>query len=414
MIYPIACWFAFNLAWIPLINAGLLWLLPPGGRALYAAAFALLWLAGNAGAVRALRPVVESPVLAGRGRRRIALALIVGASALVFLGRAYVNPLGNFDGIGFWNAKSLAIAESYLAGAPFRPSEPYWILSGYPLALPLSLSAVAILSGGWSPAIPIVFHLITLCVCQAFFAHWLLFRFARRADWRLGAASALVAFGPVMASHLTADFGLLFGLLLQSAIAVRLYDGSAKRFELLLAGLIAGWMWNLKNEGALLAVAGLALLALCAWRTGSVRKLWPVFTPLAAAVLLWLWFKAVAHEPAAMPGGAAAIFARALDPARYLEPLRALALFHVAVLAGLVLIWLFTLRRSWRAFWIFSPLLVVHGIYTAIFVVTSYDQAWHIGTAFARLQYTLFPSFALLASYVHARAADPDLTNGPG
>lgn len=406
MIYPLAAWFAFNLAWIPLINAGLLLCLPAGGRALYVVVFLLIWLAGNAAAIRALGPTVESPALLGRGRRRIALTLIVGVSALVFLARAYVNPLGNFDGIGFWNAKSLAIAESFLAGAPFRPSEPYWILSGYPLALPLTLSAFAILFGGWSPAIPIVFHLVALCVCQAFFAHWLLFRFARHADWRLGAASALVAFGPVMASHLTADFGLLFGLLLLNAVAVRLYDGSAKRIELLLAGVVAGWMWNLKNEGALLALAGLALAALCAWRTGSLRRLWPAFTPLAAAVLLWLWFKAAAHEPAAMPGESGALLARALDPARYIEPLRALALFHVAVLSGLVLIWLFILRRSWRGFWMFLPTLVVHGIYTGIFVVTSYDQTWHIGTAFARLHYTLFPGFALLAAFLYARETD--------
>lgn len=406
MIYPIALWFAFNLAWIPLINAGLLGLLPTGGRALYGAAFLLLWAAGNAGAIRALRPLAESPAVLGRGRRRIALITIVGVSALIFLGRAYVNPLGNFDGIGFWNAKSLAFTEAFLAGAPFRPSEPYWILSGYPLALPLTLSAFAILLGGWSSAIPIVFHLVTLCICQAFLAHWLLFRFARRADWRLAAASALVAFGPVMASHLTADFALLFGLLMLHAVAVRVHDGTAKRFEMLMAGVIAGWMWNLKNEGALLALAGLALLALCAWKTRSLRKLWPAFAPLAAAVLLWLWFKAVAHAPEAMPGGAEALFARALDPSRYVEPLRALVLFHVAVAAGLVLIWLFTLRHNWRDFWLFAPLLVVHGIYTAIFVVTSYDQTWHIGTAFARLQYTLFPSFALLATRLYARETE--------
>jgi hypothetical protein len=412
-MYRLTQWVAGGFALSVVLPAVLFALLPPGAiglyRWLYLSAmcgsvlwFALRWRPALVHASNA--PAAGEAPPRGAGGIVISLALIWLAAGFVI--RAWLEPTGMWDATGFWNAKARAYAEMFLAGEPFRWSEPTWIHPGYPAALPLALGGFAAALGGWSALIPIIFHLILLVAGGALFFYIAWLRPSERAGWRLIYASALLPQFFLGASDQAADFPLSFALLSATAIVVRIRERLADRFEFALLGALAGLMLHCKNEGFALAGLALTLAALAAARN------WRLYLPglcicaamVVGAVLLLVLYKSAVFKPEPMPGEPAEILARLFTPARYVAPLKALAAFHLLALLGLAALWAFRVRTR-AGLWMLAPFAGLQLVYVLFFVATSYDQTWHIATAFNRINFVLFPAFAALAAYLSAESA---------
>lgn len=412
----VAAAFAFSAA----IAAVLFVLLPPGAVGLFrffyisaigglVLSLAWRWRQARGGVSTAAVNAAQAPDAAQarpRGAGGVAISLALAWLAAGFLIRAYLEPTGMWDAIGFWNAKARAYAGMFLAGEPFRWSEPAWIHPGYPAALPLSLGGLAVALGGWSALIPIVLHLVLLLASAALFFYVAWLKPSERVGWRMIYASALLPQFFLGAGDLAADFPLSFALLSATAIAVRIREGLADVYEFALLGVLAGLMLHCKNEG--FALAGLALsLALFAvgrnWRQ-SIRGLVICAAWVGGAVVLLALYKSAVFKPEPMPGDFAEIVARVLTPARYVAPLQALAAFHLLALLGLAALWVYCVGKR-SALWMLAPFAGLQLVYVLFFVATSYDQSWHIATAFNRINFVLFPAFAALAAYLSAEPA---------
>lgn len=410
MIYRLPQLVVFGLVLSAGLAALLFSLLPPGAPAL----FRVLYISAALGAVGWLawrwRPDPGAVWMAAarnrpRGAGGLAISLALAWLAAGFLIRAGLEPLGMWDATGFWNAKARAYAAMFIAGEPFRWSEPAWIHPGYPAALPLSLGGLAVVLG-WNALLPIVFHLVLLVAGGALFFYTAWLRPGERAGWRLIYASALLPQFFLAASDQAADFPLSFALLSATAIVVRIREGLAGVYEFALLGALAGYMLHCKNEG--FALAGLALtLALFAvgrnWRK-FLAGLAACASVLVGAVVLFVLYKSAVFKPEPMPGDFGEIVSRLLTPERYVAPLKALAAFHVLALLGLAALWAVQVRTR-AGLWMLAPFAGLQLLYLAFFTATSYDQTWHIATAFNRINFVLFPAFAALSAYLSAESA---------
>lgn len=413
MIYRCPQWLASAVVFGAGLAAVLFALLPPGSEGLFRALYLGAAALGLGLLIRAWRPAIgtvwRGPAqLRPPGAGRLALSLGLGWLALGFGVRAYLEPSGMWDATGFWNAKARAYAAMFQAGEAFRWSESFWIHPGYPAALPLGLGGLAVVLGGWHALLPIAFHFVLLIAAGALFFYVAWFKPGARAGWRLIYASALLPQVYLGASDLAGDFPLSFALLSSAAIAVRIRERLADGYEFALLGALAGYMLHCKNEGFALAGLGLCLGLFAVgpqWR-GRWRELSGCAAVFAGAVVLLLLYKSAVFKPEPMPGDLTEILTRLATPARYVAPLQALAAFHALALLGLALLWVIRVRPR-SGLWMLAPFAGLQLLYVAFFAATSYDQGWHIATAYNRINFVLFPAFAALAAYLSGDDAAP-------
>jgi hypothetical protein len=232
--------------------------------------------------------------------------------------------------------------------------------------------------------------------------------------WSCGEAMGLLALLVLLASEgfasqagsQYADIPLGFFILATLALVMRAASGGWDRRALLLAGLCAGLAAWTKNEGLpfLLAALGTA-----AWR-GGARAAGAMAVGAAPAAFLLGGFKLalVKGSEAIFPATAGEAMAKAGDPSRWLEigvafgksvwqmgtpwthPVLLVAVLAVAAgVAGREEL----RRRAWLALPVVALLAADFGVY----LVTTADLTWHLGTSNIRLLVQVWPALLLVA-----------------
>lgn len=346
-----------------------------------------------------LRSLRAAPESTGLKRPLFFAALLAGACAPALV-RWYFDPYGMWDGMAIWNARARAYAEAFSAGQPFVWSRPEWNHPGYPPALPLTLAAAS-LAGGWGEWLPIAFACALLVGTTGLIYSAFTVNAAALKAWPFALCAASLPGLSIIASDLGADYPLAFGLAAACRLALPFSDQPGGRWNAVLFGALCAWMIQLKNEGAMLALCAGALFVMMRWTRAELTSNLTAGTGVAAGFALLAAYKAVAPDPEAMPGEVADFLTRLLIPANYLQPAAALLQFHALHLFGLGALLVYHVFRNGRMTAL-APIAAVHGAYMLIFVVTSYDQAWHIRTAFNRIQTTLWPAALIIAGYSFA------------
>ncbi|MFH1279181.1 MAG: glycosyltransferase family 39 protein [Candidatus Eisenbacteria bacterium] len=245
---------------------------------------------GGKGAVPPAHPRTE------RSRWAFPVFIIVGAQVLFVLHSALVRPTYAWDA---WTAWSFRAKVLFLEGGfPGDFFLSHWAGSpGYPLGIPLVEAFLAHFVGFWDgPAIKILFPMIYVCTL-AMTGELLL----RRSGTRGALLGLLLAApAPLLVHHGTIaymDLPVAF-FFLASTVHISRWEREGRGNELLVGGLLAGFLPQIKNEGLYLyGLLSLVLLVTAFRRRASVRTalLWAAASlPIA---LPWLLFKLVALPP---------------------------------------------------------------------------------------------------------------------
>jgi hypothetical protein len=374
-----------------------------GNRIMLWAALAALMATAATGVFRLGKATPSLPAPARGWRWNWALLIAASFGLATFLAGFYAtsaaSPAGYWDAFAIWNVRA-----RFLAGGmdtwrrAFSPdlsaSHP-----GYPLLLSASIAAEWIAGGGVTPSVSMTTSLVfALAVLAALGSS-----IAARRGWALGLLAALVllatdtfaAQAPAQYADLPLALCFLAALvLLESAAA----NNSAPLFAA--AGVASGLAPWTKNEGwpFLLAVVGLV-----AWRWGRRPALWTILgcVPGAAATLVMKVFLVSSSENM-FPKSAAEVFTKIADPTRWWRIAAGFAgaagrlgapWAHPVILVAALILVLGVVARSERAAlaWLLAPLGAVFAADYAVFLVTTNDLEWHLGTSIDRLLLQLWP-----------------------
>lgn len=401
---------AWSFATGLLVHAGLLvvaWSLFPGSGALPILAAEAVIIAAS---FVARRPIPSSSPAEPETERTafvIPLLAIAGAGCLIFLVAALSEPMWATDYLAIWGLKGRTIFETgSIPRRLFQDPALSWAHSQYPLLVPLSLSTLASLSGGWQDqALALLFP---LCEIATILTAWGFL--SRRVSPLAGAsAAALVSlcfplYRPVNAG--LAEIPLAFALVLASGAFFDVLETGSRpaMTRLFVASLFAAWT---KPEGALfvLLLAGVLWVRqrfhlVRAWKSGG----WALVVPpiLHAGMMHFLGRPLPQHlyDPTF------------LEPRRWAELLSRFGIafgrivstqppgFWISLLA--VGLFLFVTRRG-----LADPLLAVLALqvlaYLAAFSISSFDPIWRVDSCFQRITATLLPAlFLVLGARVSA------------
>lgn len=393
-----------------LVHAGLLvvaWSLFPGSGALPILAAEAVMVAAS---FLARRPIT-SPSAAELEKERpafvVPLLAIAGAGLLIFLVASLSEPMWATDYLAMWGLKGKTIFETgSIPRRLFQDPALSWGRPDHPLLVPLSLAALASLSGGWhDQALALLFP---LCELATILTAWGFL--SRRVSPLAGAsAAALVSlcfplYRPVNAG--LAEIPLAFALVLASGAFFDVLETGSRpaMARLFVASLFAAWC---KPEGALfvLLLAGMLFLRrrfrfVAAWKSGG----WALVVPpiLHAGLMHFLGRPLPQHD---------------FDPT-YLEPRRwSELLSRFGVVLGRILttqppgfwisllavgLFLFLTRRG-----LTDSLLAVLALqvlaYLSAFAISSADPIWKVDSCFQRITATLLPAlFLVLGARVSA------------
>jgi hypothetical protein len=342
------------------------------------------------------RPAFVAPLLA-----------IAGAGCLIFLIAALSEPMWATDYLAMWGLKGKTIFETgSIPRRLFQDPALSWGRPDHPLLVPISLAALAALSGGWhDQALALLFPLCELATILAIWGF-----LSRRVSPLAGAsAAALVSLCFPLYRAVNsglAEIPLAFALVLASgAFFDVLQTGSrSARARLFLASLFASWA---KPEGALfvLLLAGVLLVrqrfhVVRAWKSGGWALVVP---PILHAGLMHFLGRPLPQRD---------FDSTFLEPRRWTELLSRCAIvlgrvvstqppaFWISLLA--VGLFLLVTRRG-----LADPLLAVLALqmlaYLAAFAISSADPVWKVDSCFQRISATLLPAlFLVLAARVSA------------
>ncbi len=347
------------------------------------------------------RAAVPIPVRR-RPLERLAIPLLVavaGVAFAIFLVEALSEPMWSTDFLAIWGLKGkVAYVTRTLPGRLFHDPALAWAHREYPLLVPLSLAALAFISGAWNDqALAVLFpvcELATLLAVSGFLAR----RVSPIAGAGAAALSALCFFLYRAVNAGTAEIPFALGAVLAACAALDFVreDSKPARARLAAAALICA---SLKQEGSLFV----ALLAgMVWWRSRAPRP-----KRLAGAALLCV--------PPAIHWGILYLLRGSqtrrdfdltlFEPHRWLE-LPPLFLLVVSRMLGTearqaivplaaIALYLLVTRRG-----IADPLLPVFAVqilcYAVAFSVSSFDPLYAIEGAFRRITMTLFPAFTLI------------------
>lgn len=355
--------------------------------------------------------LAATPRFAWTWALRIAAVVAVAVFAQGVAESVAANPHGEWDAFSIWNlkAKFLAGGEGVwrdavapdAAGQLFGLSHP-----GYPLLVPGAVARAWTVEGGKTVDAPVAVSVLFTAGTAGLLAG--------AVAWSCGEAMGLLALLVLLASEgfasqagsQYADIPLGFFILATLALVMRAASGGWDRRALLLAGLCAGLAAWTKNEGLpfLLAALGTA-----AWR-GGARAAGAMAVGAAPAAFLLGGFKLalVKGSEAIFPATAGEAMAKAGDPSRWLEigvafgksvwqigtpwthPVLLVAVLAVAAgAAGREEL----RRRAWLALPVVALLAADFGVY----LVTTADLTWHLGTSNIRLLVQVWPALLLVA-----------------
>ncbi len=319
------------------------------------------------------------------------------------------NPTGEWDASGIWNLRA-----RYLAGGPdtWRHAVSADIggnMTGashpsYPLFLSSFVAAQWMAAGNFDPAAPaatsLLFSMGALILLGA--------SLAGSASLALGLLAwlALLA-SDVFTSQISAQYAdLLLGLaFLASLVLLDRADRSGWSPRLLFAaGLAVGFAPWIKNEGWPFA---LAAIGIAAWRFRGRAIIWIVLGALPG-LLATIVLKIVSEgRETTIPGTMGAVLAKISDASRWREalvgfatavwgagPLWAHPLLLVAALA-IVLRFVPAAERRARG-WLWIPIAATLAAEYGLYLVTTADINWHIGTSVNRLVAQVWPSLLWL------------------
>ena len=328
----------------------------------------------------------------------VALLAIVGW--LIFFVAALSEPMWTTDYLAMWGLKGKTIFESgSIPRRLFQDPALSWGRPDHPLLVPLSLAALASLSGGWhDQALALLFPLCELATILAVWGF-----LSRRVSPLAGTSAAAlvsVCFPLYRAVNSgLAEIPLALALVLAScAFLDVLQTGSRSAMaRLFLASLLAAWA---KPEGALFVLLLAGVLGVrqrfrfvAAWRSGG----WALVVPpiLHAGLMYFLCRPLPQHD----------FDPTFLEPRHWSELLSRFGivlgrifvtemprLWVPLIAAGLFLL----LTRRGLA----EPLLAVFALqilaYLAAFAISSADPTWKVDSCFQRIMATLLPAFALV------------------
>jgi hypothetical protein len=366
-----------------LVHATLLlvaWSLAPGSGALPILAADAVVVAISFLARRWIPTSPPAEPRKGRPALLVPLLVLAGAGCLVFLVAATSEPMWATDYLAMWGLKGKTIFETgSIPRRLFQDPALSWGRPDHPLLVPLSLAALASLSGGWhDQALALLFP---LCEIATILAAWGFL--SRRVSPLAGAgAAALVALCFPLYRAVNsglAEVPLAFAVVLASgAFFDVLETGSRPAIaRLLVASLLAAWT---KPEGTLfvLLLAGVLFVRLRfhfvrAWKSGG----WALVVPpiLHSALMRYLGRPLPQHD----------FDATFLEPRRWAELLsrvgivlgRIVAIVGPGAWVALVAVGLFLLlTRRGLADALLPVLLLQFLAYIAAFAISSADPIW--------------------------------------
>jgi hypothetical protein len=352
------------------------------------------------------RPVTFRPgraLGAGPGERRplvIALLTIAVAAFLLFLVSALSEPMWATDYLAMWGLKGKTIFETgFVPRRLFQDPALAWGRPDHPLLVPLSLAALASLSGGWNgQALALLFPLCELATILAVWGF-----LSRRVSALAGAsAAALVSLSFPLYRAATAglsEIPLALGLVLASCAFLDVLGSGSRsvRTRLFFASLLCAWA---KPEGAVyvLLLAGILWVRhrgrpVETWKSGGWALVVP---PVLQTTLMFLLARPLPqhdfdptffepHRWSELIPRSGAVLARifSTEVFRAWVPILAIGLFFLLTRRGLA-----------------DSLLAVLALqvlgYFAAFSISTYDPTWKVDSCFQRLVATLYPPFALV------------------
>jgi hypothetical protein len=352
-------------------------------------------------AVQSENAVPEVPAFSWNWLLGLGLAAMLAIFIAGFVSASDANPQGGWDAFAIWNlrARYLLHSETWRYAVTALPVGTHM---EYPLLLSSAIARAWQLGGDTGPLAPIalaaLFPLATVLVLVSALS------LNRRTSLGLLAGVVFLANPAVLnqATNQYSDLPLAFFALAALAL-VTMGSGSVRYLSL--AGLFAGFATWTKNEGMLLFAAIAVALFAGAWRSGGLRRAardCAVFVAGAGPMLaLTLWFKFAVSPPDPLAGQMGSHLAqRLLAPDRWLHIVSgflshawalALPLALLAGAAGLLRPRLPNGRAlaPWIAFSI--------GLagYFGVFLATSYELDWLLGTALDRLYLHLWPLLVL-------------------
>ncbi len=355
--------------------------------------------AGHDHAPRASPPLPEAMPVA----LRVAVWLALAAACAVFVRRTLDDPFGDADGVGIWNNRAVFWLRA--AGQWDVIFSPTLAHTDYPLLVPL-LQVRAWLWTGGEPGYPAAVHAAIFALCTYGGLAGLV---ATRRGPTVGALAALALLAtPFFAAQAAAQSGdVPLACFVLLAVA---WWGLGGRDALLVAGACAALAAWTKNEGLLaLGMLGFVAGGVAWWRGGFRAALSTGGRLLAGgapAVIAIAVFKAWLAPPNdlianhsmsnVVPmltslerwGAVAVAFAERLVVFRGADALPGFSVL------GLVVVVLVLERGRLRAFWNAEAtvVLAITLLYFAIFMLSPYDLAWHLGTALDRLLLQVWPA----------------------
>jgi hypothetical protein len=322
--------------------------------------------------------------------------------ALDFAASSTANPYGDWDATSIWNLRA-----RYLAGGPelwrcaispeigghlFGASHP-----GYPLFLSSFIGMLWAVSGGFTSHVPALVSAVMAASVLALLVGAL----AERRSLALGLLAGLLLAGTeLFASQASAQYADL-PLALAFLAALVLLDAAATPGVLLAAGAALGLAPWIKNEGLVFAVAALAVAA---WRFRLRDWLWIALGALPGLLAVAALKTMVPGNEGMFPATAGEAFAKLANPARWAQVAGGFggALLELGhwwahpLLLLAVLAWALRLAPR-RSLWLGIPILVALTAEFGLFLVSTADLKWHLGTSVSRLVLQLWPSVIWLA-----------------
>ena len=334
--------------------------------------------------------------------------IIFAASVLPFIFvlilKIRLEPYGMWDAWAMWNLKSKDIAFDFIGGQNFNIFRPEWHHPGYSVMLPLFYAFFIVNFGFFSEQI--VFFINSLLFFAFILMIYVLYGLIRtEKKYKMYLFLSMLYFLNFhflnQTLELCADFMLSVFFSFMFYIYYQIKYKYIKNINLIyfLLFLFLGTLPLLKNEGMILAVVFFAVFSF-ENKNDLLKKSTLVLYAVIGFLIPFSFFtlyKVIAPELSPMTLTFDQLFNNLLDISRYKVLILGLMYFHIVVLFAFVPFVIFMFRKYLKHSLAFVILILIHGIYTGIFLITTENQMWHIATAYERIHLQLMPAFLLVS-----------------
>jgi len=338
----------------------------------------------------------------------------VTSFVLISLGNLH----GRWDAWAIWNLRARFIFRGGAGWADAFTGLLDWSHPDYPLLLPGLVAKCWSFIGRETVLVPIaISFLFTFTTILLLYSSLSILRGKNRAflaGITLVASFQFIRFGAAQCADIPLGFFILAVLV---SFAVHDFQNVPDRNLVILAGAMAGISLWTKNEGILFLLAILAGRAVASLGKNGfralIREMFPFGKGLVPVLAVWAFFK-LKYAPSSDFFSAAntgPLSSRLTDWPRYIQVaklyLGKLIRFEngLLILACLFLLLVGVEKFGKNKSRILAPLttlLVMHGGYYFVFILTPYDVTWHINTALDRLLLQLWPA-AIFSVFLAAK-----------